>query len=96
MGADVTVLEQTVRRAIQCVPLTDQNHFLLVTPLSTKELTPYLTSHTNNLFHVTQAASIDTHLNLDDLDFPGDGIVATITRVVGKRGLGVFHIHRHC
>ena len=95
MSADAAVLEETVRRSIKCVPSTHQKSFLLVTPLSTKELASYLDSQTG-LFHVTQAVSFDAHLNLDDMDFPRDGIITTITRVFGKRGLGVFNIHRHC
>ena len=95
MSADAAVLEETIHRSIKCVPSVHQNNFILVTPLSTKELASYFDSQTG-LFHVTQAASFDTHLNLDDMDFNGDGIVATIRRVIGKRGLGVFNVHRHC
>ena len=95
MGADAAVLEETVRRLIKCVPSVDKKNLLLVMPLSTKELASYLDSQTG-LFHVTKAVSFDTHLNLDDMDFLRDGIVATIARVIGKRGLGVFNVHRHC
>jgi phosphatidylinositol glycan class Z len=94
MGADAAVLEDTIRRTIKCVPSTHQKNFLLVMPLSTKELTSYLDSQTG-LFHITQVVSFHTHLNLD-IDFPRDGVIATITRVIGKRGLGVFKVHRHC
>jgi len=95
MGADAAVLEQTVRRSLRCVPSIHPKKFLLVMPLSTKELASYLHSQTG-LFHVTHAISFKTHLNLDDMDFPGDGVIATTTRVIGKRGLGVFNVHRHC
>jgi len=95
MGASAAVLEETVRRLIECVPSIHQKNFLLVMPLSTKELASYFDSQTG-LFHVTQIVSFDTHLNLDDMDFPRDGIVATVTRVISKRGLGVFNVHRHC
>jgi phosphatidylinositol glycan class Z len=95
MGAGAAVLEETVRHSIKCVPWTHQKNFLLVMPLSTKELASYLDPQTGP-FHVTRAATFGTHLNLDDMDFPIDGIIATITRVIGKRGLGVFNVHRHC
>lgn len=36
------------------------------------------------------------HLNLDDLDFGDDGIVPTLTRVIGRRGLGVWSVRRAC
>ncbi len=95
MGAEAAVLEETVRRSIKCVPWTPRKNFLLVIPLSTKELASYSDPQTGP-FHVTQAVSFNTHLNLDDMDFPIDGIIATITRVIGRRGLGVFNVHKHC
>lgn len=36
------------------------------------------------------------HLNLDDLDFAEDGILATLTRVVGGRGLVIWKVMRRC
>jgi phosphatidylinositol glycan class Z len=36
------------------------------------------------------------HLNLDDLDFGDDGIVPTLARVIGRRGLGVWSVRRAC
>ncbi|KAK2803371.1 hypothetical protein FQN50_007030 [Emmonsiellopsis sp. PD_5] len=36
------------------------------------------------------------HLNLDDLDFGDDGVWATVGRVVGRRGLGVWVVGRGC
>jgi len=95
MGADPAVLEETVRRSVMCVPWTHRKSFLLVMPLSTKGIASYFDPQTGP-FHLTQAASFDTHITLDDMDFPIDGIIPTITRVIGKRGLGVFHVHRHC
>lgn len=95
MGADAAVLEETIRHSINCVPSTPRKNFLLVMPLSTKELASYFDPQTGP-FHVTQAVSFNTHLNLDDMDFPTDGIIATITRVIGRRGLGVFNVHKHC
>ncbi|KAF3930039.1 hypothetical protein ABW19_dt0202165 [Dactylella cylindrospora] len=34
------------------------------------------------------------HLNLDDMDFGDDGVVPTIERVVGRRGIGVYEVER--
>lgn len=36
------------------------------------------------------------HLNLDDMDFGDDGIWPTLSRVVGRRGLGVWKVERVC
>jgi phosphatidylinositol glycan class Z len=40
--------------------------------------------------------SYRNHLNLDDLDFGEDGILPTLKRVVGRRGLGVWAVQRSC
>ncbi|KAK6367894.1 alpha 1,2 mannosyltransferase [Exophiala oligosperma] len=36
------------------------------------------------------------HVNLDDMDFGDDGLVPTLNRVVGRRGLGVWKVDRIC
>lgn len=36
------------------------------------------------------------HLNLDDLDFGDDGVLPTLRRVVGRRGLGIWRVERVC
>ena len=36
------------------------------------------------------------HLNLDDLDFEGDGVWGTLERAVGRRGLVIWKIRRNC
>jgi phosphatidylinositol glycan class Z len=36
------------------------------------------------------------HLNLDDLDFADDGIWPTLSRVVGRRGLGLWEVKIRC
>ena len=36
------------------------------------------------------------HINLDDLDFPEDGVLGTFNRVIGSRGLGVWHVQQRC
>ena len=38
----------------------------------------------------------ERHLNLDDMDFAEDGVVETLKRVVGRRGLSVFVVARGC
>lgn len=38
----------------------------------------------------------ENHLNLDDLDFGDDGVIPTLSRVVGRRGLGVWAARRRC
>lgn len=36
------------------------------------------------------------HLNLDDMDFGDDGVWPTLSRVVGKRGLGLYRVRKEC
>lgn len=36
------------------------------------------------------------HLNLDGLDFTGDGILPTVGRVLGRRGLVIWDVRRLC
>ena len=36
------------------------------------------------------------HLNLDDLDVGGEGVVGTVRRVVGRRGLVLWRVGRVC
>ena len=36
------------------------------------------------------------HINLDDMDFGDDGILPTLRRVIGRRGLGVWRVERDC
>lgn len=38
----------------------------------------------------------ERHLNLDDLDFGGEGVWGTVMRVVGRRGLVVWRVGRRC
>ncbi|KAK5272219.1 alpha 1,2 mannosyltransferase [Exophiala xenobiotica] len=36
------------------------------------------------------------HINLDDMDFGDDGVLPTLHRVIGRRGLGVWKVDRIC
>lgn len=45
---------------------------------------------------VTLVWSYNNHINLDDLDFGDDGIILTLKRVFGRRGLNVWLISRRC
>lgn len=36
------------------------------------------------------------HLNLDDMEFGDDGVVETLKRVVGRRGIGIWEIRGQC
>lgn len=36
------------------------------------------------------------HLNMDDMEFGDDGIIPTLSRVVGRRGIGAWKVHKTC
>jgi GPI mannosyltransferase 4 len=41
-------------------------------------------------------ATFRRHVNLDDMDFGDDGVLETLRRVVGRRGLGIWRVERVC
>ena len=45
---------------------------------------------------MTNLAIYRRHINLDDLDFGDDGVLPTLERVIGRRGLGVWKVDRLC
>ncbi|KAK5090073.1 alpha 1,2 mannosyltransferase [Lithohypha guttulata] len=51
---------------------------------------------TGNGLRLTHLTTFRKHINLDDMDFGDDGILATLKRVVGLRGLGVWRVTAEC
>ena len=47
-------------------------------------------------FTLEQIYTYKNHFNLDDMDPGEEGLSGTLSRVVGRRGLGVWRIHRRC
>lgn len=88
-------LDQTVPRCPTTSPV------FLVAPTSASFLDGYTSlsslasPHTPNL-QLYQLWTYRKHLNLDDLDFGDDGVLPTLKRVVGRRGLGVWSVRRAC
>ncbi|CAG8124149.1 unnamed protein product [Penicillium olsonii] len=66
----------------------------LVAPTSAEFLDAYVGKETS--LHLQLLWSYRNHLNLDDLDFGEDGVLPTLKRVVGRRGLGVWAVERSC
>ena len=46
--------------------------------------------------NLTHMATFPKHINLDDMEFGDDGVYNTLGRIVGRRGLGVWHVGRMC
>ncbi|EOD50715.1 putative gpi mannosyltransferase 4 protein [Neofusicoccum parvum UCRNP2] len=47
-------------------------------------------------FSLEEVWSYKHHLNLDDLDFGDDGVMPTLRRVVGRRGIAVWKVKKEC
>ncbi|KAL2426500.1 GPI mannosyltransferase 4 [Exophiala dermatitidis] len=45
---------------------------------------------------MTNLATYRKHVNLDDMDFADDGVMPTLERVVGRRGLGIWRVDKDC
>lgn len=88
-------LDQSVPRCPTTSPV------YLVAPMSATFLDEYTTPstlaspHSPNL-QLYRLWTYRKHLNLDDLDFGDDGVLATLRRVVGRRGLAVWSVRRAC
>jgi phosphatidylinositol glycan class Z len=80
---------------------------LLVAPLSATFLDTYIAdsdpssegeeapdSEKSNSLQLHKLWSFPRHLNLDDMDFGDDGVWSTLSRVVGRKGLGVWAVRR--
>ncbi|PSK46293.1 hypothetical protein B9Z65_5261 [Elsinoe australis] len=82
------------------IPCDTTSKSLLVAPLSATYLDRYVEKKYLDRdalpFTLTQKWVYRNHLNLDDLDFGDDGVLPTLQRVVGRRGLGIWQINRRC
>ncbi|KAI4226095.1 MAG: hypothetical protein L6R36_003449 [Xanthoria steineri] len=65
----------------------------LVAPKSSVDLDAWI-EKTKSVMVFEQLWTTGNHLNLDDLDFEADGIVGTLERVVGRRGLVIWKVSR--
>lgn len=74
---------------------SDLNAVFIVAPKSATFLDQYTANSPDLDVHLTELWTYTKHLNLDDLDFGSDGIIATLRRVVGRRGLSVWSVQRN-
>ncbi|EAU30563.1 conserved hypothetical protein [Aspergillus terreus NIH2624] len=66
----------------------------VVAPRSATFLDQYTPSRPPSQLELHELWSYSKHLNLDDLDFGSDGVVPTLRRAVGRRGLVVWEARR--
>jgi phosphatidylinositol glycan class Z len=93
MGAPGAQMIQSLEQSVPACEIPSS--IFLVAPTSAEFLDPYTVEKDMGL-QLTPLWSYRNHLNLDDMDFGEDGILPTLTRVVGRRGLGVWAVTRSC
>ncbi|KAK4146158.1 glycosyltransferase [Dichotomopilus funicola] len=76
--------------------LKEKNGTYLVAPLSAAWLDPYLQNKGLDGLRFREVWQYRQHLNLDDLDFGEDGVWNTFSRVIGRRGLGIWRVTKSC
>lgn len=75
--------------------LPDDKDIVLVAPRSALFLDQFLTSRlsaNNSGMQLQEIWNTSRHLNLDDMDFGDDGVLPTLQRVLGRRGLVVWKV----
>ncbi|THC94701.1 hypothetical protein EYZ11_005812 [Aspergillus tanneri] len=111
MGMSGPEMDKELRKLIPSCPSRNKNGaedldtelarhpdaVFIVAPKSAKYLDSYtkLESDRPDL-ELHELWSYSKHINMDDLDFGTDGIISTLRRVIGRRGLAVWAVRRHC
>lgn len=88
MGLDRDMLEERI-----CSVGADQGWTVLVAPASATSLDQFVGGKGHRGLELVERWRFARHLNLDDLDFGDDGVLPTLKRVVGRRGLVVWRVH---
>lgn len=68
----------------------------LIAPRSATFLDQYMTGNKSGEINFKEAWTYARHLNLDDLDFGDDGVLSTLQRVIGRRGLSAWRVTKEC
>ncbi|KAK6353560.1 alpha 1,2 mannosyltransferase [Orbilia brochopaga] len=108
MGAKVDVLADVVREMAVCDYDDDDSSAhkgrkkrtrrlrkVLVAPTSAVALDRWVEGagrRDNDSFVLRKVWSYSRHLNLDDMDFGDDGVMPTLQRVVGRRGIAAYEV----
>lgn len=100
MGAKPSRLVPELESRAVCSDGQRRKMNYLVAPLSATYLDIYLNATNaadgSHRFYLVPVKVFTQHLNMDDLDFGDDGIMPTLRRVVGRRGLGIWEIRKNC
>lgn len=96
MGMPLSEVQARVQLALgDCGP-DGGNSVGLVAPWSSLELDAWIANGQSSGVQLTELRRWTRHVNLDDMDFGEDGFWPTLRRVIGRRGLVVWDVRRHC
>ena len=96
MGMKPDQMIKELRTAAPCSG-GDSTETYLVAPSSATWLDQYTGPKGNDIsINFEKTWEYRQHLNLDDMDFGDDGVWATLSRVVGRRGLSTWQVTRNC
>lgn len=104
MGADPEDLTRHLLADAQCIggqswrlrAGVNEKTTVLAAPWSATFLDKYTEAGSGAELQLTEIWRYNKHLNLDDLDIPGEGIAGTLQRVVGRRGLVIWKVEKRC
>lgn len=95
MGMKGELMIEQMKQAVSCE--STQNRTLLIAPNSATFLDTYTWPATSeNDLTFLRLWQYRNHIGLDDLDFGDDGVKPTLQRVIGRRGLVIWHVSREC
>lgn len=96
MGSPGDLMVETLAEYANCT----SSSALLIAPLSATFLDSFTGGSTfsinNNAIRLEEVWRHRTHLNLDDMEFADDGVMSTLSRVVGRRGIGIWKVYKSC
>lgn len=99
MGMQGMVMLGQLQAAVGCTPDTvkqvDKSVYL-VAPNSATFLDPYTGGTAPSRVKLREVWRYENHINMDDIDFGDDGVLGTLNRVVGRRGIVVWNVTGNC
>jgi len=103
MGMQKEAMVQELLASMNCnLKPKDREGVFLVAPASATYLDKFIgSSNTNSQpryheIYLEERWRYNNHFNLDDLDFGDDGVLPTLKRVVGRRGLVLWEVGIRC
>jgi len=94
MGLKSTLLESHICDWYREHALGLDKQAVIVAPYSATFLDQFVDNDTSppNCLSLTKRWSTKAHFNLDDMEFGDDGVLSTLSRVIGRRGIVVYDI----